>query len=241
MSDLNFNDFSRDSIVFEDERKELIVKRVMRNVYWWMSLALALTGLVAYLIAHSYTVMTFIVGHPAIIITACIAELILVIALSFTIDRLSFTTAFIMFILYSVINGFTLSTIFLTYEIGSIYSTLFVCTITFVVMALIGSFTKKDLSVIGKFLMYAVVGLIIALIVEMFRGGDNIIVSIIGVIVFAGLTAYDTQKTKKILSMQSDEEFSENTNKISLMCALSLYLDFINMFLYLLRIFGKKN
>jgi FtsH-binding integral membrane protein len=144
-----------------------------------------------------------------------------------------------MFALYSVLNGVTLSSIFLVYEIGSIATTFFVAAGTFGAMAIYGSVTKKDLTKVGNLCMMAVIGLIIATVVNLLIRSTmaDMIISGVGVLVFVGLTAYDAQKIKNMLY---GAEESEMTNKIAVLGALSLYLDFINLFLYLLRFFGRR-
>ena len=146
-----------------------------------------------------------------------------------------------MFILYSVINGALLSSIFLIYTLSSISTVFFITAGTFGAMSLFGYTTKQDLTSWGKILMMAVVGLIIATIVNLFvkSSGLEMIVSYIGVLIFVGLTAYDTQKIKEMCLQAPD--MGETMQKFALLGALSLYLDFINLFIYLLRIFGKRN
>lgn len=142
---------------------------------------------------------------------------------------------------YSALNGATLSLILLVYTMQSIASVFFITAGTFAVMAAIGYFTKADLSSLGKILMMALIGLIIATVVNAFllkSGGFSLILSYVGVLIFVGLTAYDTQKIKQMLIMADD--VNEETQKIALLGSLSLYLDFINLFLYLLRIFGNS-
>ena len=170
-----------------------------------------------------------------------IAEFALVIGVSAAINRLSLTTATLMFILYSVINGALLSYIFLAYTASSIATVFFITAGTFGVMAFIGYTTKTDLSSMGKIVMMALIGLIIATVVNLFikSSGLTMILSYVGVLVFVGLTAYDTQKIKHMLLQAPDA--GEGAQKLALLGALSLYLDFINLFIYLLRIFGRRN
>jgi len=213
---------------------------LMRKVYVWMALALAVTGLTAYGIASSDRLVEMVFSSQAVFWVCAIIELGLVIWLSAAINKLSFSTAAIMFVVYSFVNGITMSFIFLAYTMSSIALTFFVSAGAFAGMALIGYFIKKDLSGIGKFLLYALIGIIIASVVNIFvkSSGMEFVISIIGVLVFAGLTAYDSQKIKEML-LQSGGEVNEMTQKIALMGSLSLYLDFINLFLYLLRFLGK--
>lgn len=212
---------------------------LMRKVYVWMTLALVITGFTAYGVASSPGIITAIISSRALMWGLIIAEIALVWYVSARIDRLSLTTATLLFILYSVLNGATLSIIFLAFTMQSIASVFFITAGTFAVMSLIGYFTKTDLSSFGKILFMALIGLIIATVVNAFlikSGGFSLIISYVGVLIFVGLTAYDTQKIKMMLAQADD--VNENAQKIALMGSLSLYLDFINLFLYLLRIFG---
>ena len=158
---------------------------------------------------------------------------------SISVRSASLRSATLLFVLYSVLNGLMLSFIFIVYTMTSIASVFFITAGTFAVMSLIGYFTKADLSSLGRILMMALIGLIIATLVNVFLLKDTglgLILSYVGVLIFVGLTAYDTQKIKQML-MQADD-VSEEAQKIALLGSLSLYLDFINLFLYLLRIFG---
>ncbi|MDE5947642.1 MAG: Bax inhibitor-1/YccA family protein [Prevotella sp.] len=214
---------------------------LMRKVYLWMAMALVITGFTAYGVATSPAVMSAILMNRMLFFGLIIAEFGLVIWLTAAINRLSLSAATLMFVIYSVINGATLSVIFLVYTMSSITSVFFITAGTFAAMAAIGYTTKKDLSGMGKFLMMALIGLIIASVVNLFMRstGLQLIMSYIGVLVFSGLTAYDSQKIKQML--MTAEDTGETAQKIALLGALSLYLDFINLFLYLLRIFGKRN
>lgn len=213
---------------------------LMRKVYVWMALALLITGMTAYYVATSPTLMTAILTNQALFWGLAIAELALVFGVSAAINRLSLLSATLIFLLYSIINGATLSIIFLVYEISSIATVFFITAGTFGTMAVIGYTTKKDLSTMGRIMVMALIGLVIASVVNIFIKSDSmtLILSYIGVLVFVGLTAWDSQKIKQML-LQA-EDVNESTQKIALMGALSLYLDFINLFLYLLRIFGKR-
>ncbi len=213
---------------------------LMRKVYVWMTLALAVTGLTAYGVASSPSLIEMIYSSQAVFWILAIVEIGLVIGLSAAINKMSFSTAAIMFVVYSVVNGVTMSFIFLAYTMSSIALTFFITAGAFAGMAAVGYFIKKDLSGMGKFLLFALIGIIIASVVNIFMksSGLEFAISIIGVLLFAGLTAYDSQKIKVML-MQAGGEVNEMTQKIALMGALSLYLDFINLFLYLLRFLGK--
>ena len=213
---------------------------LMRKVYLWMTLALVITGFTAYYVASSETLITAIMTNQILFWGLIIGELALVFGLSAAINKLSLTTATLMFVLYSVINGATLSFIFLVYTYSSITNVFFITAGTFAVMALFGYFTKTDLTSIGKILMMALIGIIIATIVNFFTKSEGlaVILNYLGVLVFVRLTAYDSQKIKQMLLTASDA--GEGAQKMALLGALSLYLDFINLFLYLLRIFGSR-
>lgn len=214
---------------------------LFRSVYLWMTLALAITGFTAMYIAKSYTFLEMIAQNSMMFWGLLIAEIGLVMYLSARIQRISFTTATLLFIAYSIVNGLTLSILFMVYTMRSIATTFFITAGTFGAMALFGYITKKDLTRIGSLCGMAVIGLIIAMIVNMFLHNSmmDMVISGIGVLVFVGLTAYDSQKIKQMLT-GNDIEINETTQKIALMGALTLYLDFINLFIYLLRLFGDR-
>lgn len=213
---------------------------LMRKVYVWMTLALAITGFTAYGVATSPGILQAIYTNQILFWGLIIAEFALVFGVSAAINRLSLTTATLMFILYSVINGVLLSYIFLAYTASSVATVFFITAGTFGAMALIGYTTKADLSSMGKILFMALIGLIIATVVNLFIKSDGLtmILSYVGVLIFVGLTAYDTQKIKQMLMQAPDA--SEAAQKMALLGALTLYLDFVNLFIYLLRIFGKR-
>lgn len=214
---------------------------LMRKVYVWMTLALIITGVTAYGVAHSEVLMQSVYDSRGVFWALLLAELGLVYGISRFIDRLSLTTATLLFILYSALNGATLSVIFLAYSADVIIKVFFITAGTFGVMAAFGYFTKTDLTGLGKLLIMALVGLIIASLVNLLllkSSGFDLILSYIGVLVFVGLTAYDSQKIKRMLAQA--EDMGEGAQKTALMGSLTLYLDFINLFLYLLRIFGRE-
>ena len=234
--ELNYQDFSAERQWEATEAFPII----MRKVYLWMTFALLITGMTAYYVATSPTLLTAILTNKILFWGLFIAELALVFGLSAAINRLSLTFATMMFILYSIINGATMSIIFLVYEVSSIATVFFITAGTFGTMALIGYTTKKDLSTMGKFMYMGLIGLVIATVVNIFLKSDGLtmILSYIGVIIFVGLTAWDSQKIKQML-LQAPE-VDEATQKVALLGSLTLYLDFINLFLYLLRIFGRR-
>ncbi|MCL1677630.1 Bax inhibitor-1/YccA family protein [Elizabethkingia sp. HX QKY] len=210
----------------------------MSKVYGWMSLALVVTGLIAYLVAGSETLITAIMANKLLFYGLIIAEFGLVIWLSTRIAKMSTTTAIAAFMGYAVLNGLTLSLIFLIYTFSSIALTFFVTAGTFAVMSVYGYVTKTDLTKIGKIMMMLLVGIIIASLVNLFLKSPMIywITTYVGVAVFVGLIAYDTQKIKNyFLELNGDESLM---GRMAIMGALTLYLDFINLFLFLLRLFG---
>ncbi|MCZ8372513.1 Bax inhibitor-1/YccA family protein [Phocaeicola acetigenes] len=214
---------------------------LLRSVYLWMTLALIITGFVAMYVAKSYTLVNMMIQNSMMFWGVLIAEVALVWYLSARIYKMSFTTATILFIVYSILNGVTLSILLLVYTASSIATTFFVTAGTFGTMAIFGYITKKDLTRIGSLCIMGVIGIIIASLVNLFLQNSmmDMVISYIGVLLFVGLTAYDSQKIKRLLS-GDDIEVNEVTQKIALMGAMTLYLDFINLFIYLLRILGDR-
>jgi FtsH-binding integral membrane protein len=238
---MNYNELNFGTTTREQELSMSAAFPVlMRKVYVWMTLALVITGVTAYGVATSPGLMMAIATNKLLFWGLIIAEFGLVLAISAAINKLSLTTATMLFVLYSVINGATLSFIFAIYTMSSIASVFFITAGTFAVMAFIGYTTKKDLTSMGKILLMALIGIIIATVVNIFlkSTGLEMIVSYLGVLIFVGLTAYDSQKIKQMLLMAPDA--GEGAQKIALLGALSLYLDFVNLFIYLLRIFGRR-
>ena len=213
---------------------------LMRKVYLWMTMALAITGFTAYYVAHNESLLMTILTNQILFWGLVIGELVLVVALSAAINKLSLTVATLMFVLYSVINGATMAYIFLIYTASSVTNVFLITAGTFAAMALFGYFTKTDLTSMGKILLMALIGVIIATIVNVFSKSEGlaVILNYVGVLVFVGLTAYDSQKIKQMLLTAPDA--GEASQKIALLGSLSLYLDFINLFLYLLRILGSR-
>lgn len=214
---------------------------LLRSVYLWMTLALIITGFVAMYVAKSYTLVNMMIQNSMMFWGVLIAEVALVWYLSARIYKMSFTTATILFIVYSILNGVTLSILLLVYTASSIATTFFVTAGTFGTMAIFGYITQKDLTRIGSLCIMGVIGIIIASLVNLFLQNSmmDMVISYIGVLLFVGLTAYDSQKIKRLLS-GDDIEVNEVTQKIALMGAMTLYLDFINLFIYLLRILGDR-
>ena len=224
------------------KEQNAVFAKLMRSVYLWMVLALVITGLTAAYVASSPAYISALMNNSILFYGVIIAELALVFILSGRIHKMSFTSASLMFILYSLLTGVSLSTIFLAYTESSIAITFLITAGTFGTMSLVGFVTKKDLSKLGGILLMALIGLIIATVVNIFLVSDTLgwIINYVGVLIFVGLTAYDTQKIKQMMR-EYGTDINEQTQKMALMGSLSLYLDFINMFLYLLRIFGNRD
>lgn len=216
------------------------VSSFMAGVYGWMSCALALTAGSAYYIASTPSLFMYIYSHSAIIIGLLIFQVGLVIAITGFINRISFVAALALFLLYAASLGVTLSSIFFVYTQASILSTFLTTALMFGAMSLYGYVTKADLTSIGSISMMVLVGLIIGMFINMFLQSEHFdyVLSGIGVVIFTLLTAYDTQKIKQIARpMLTQQELIE---KVTLIGALTLYLDFINLFLFLLRFMGQR-
>lgn len=213
---------------------------LMRKVYVWMTLALVVTALSAYYVATTPAALYAIFSSKFMFFGLLIAEIVVVMAMTALINRMSFMVAALMMAAYSVLNGVTMSFIFVVYEMASIATTFFVTAGTFAAMAIVGYTTKKDLTKMGGILLMALIGLIIASVVNWFLQSETMsyVVSGIGVLVFTGLTAFDSQKIKEML-MQCDT-VNDGTQKLALLGSLTLYLDFVNLFLYLLRFMGNR-
>lgn len=217
------------------------VSTLLKSVYMQMAAALSVTGLVAYFLSESPAFWETLATNPSIIWITIIAQFGLVIWLSARLQSMSMSTATLLFIAYSALMGVTMSSIFLVYTMESIASTFFITAGTFGAMSVIGLVTRMDLSRIGSILLMALIGLIIATIVNIFLGSETLywVISYVGVLIFVGLTAFDTQKIKDMIVQYGSAD--EVGYKIALMGALTLYLDFINLFLYLLRILGNRD
>ena len=217
------------------------VSEYMNQVYMWMTVGLCLTAFIAWRTASSEAALHFIFGNPLVFYGLLIAQLGVVVALSAAVNRLSATTVTAMFLLYSMLTGVTLSSIFAVYTTGSISNAFFITAGTFGVMSVYGKVTKRDLTEMGSFLIMGLFGLIIAMVVNMFLRNPmmDFIISGCGVLIFTGLIAYDTQKLLKIgTSIPLGDAAALRRGAI--MGALTLYLDFINLFLHILRLLGKR-
>jgi len=223
-------------------RAETLVSDYVRSVYNWMGIGLALTGFVAYYVATNESLLRLVFGNPLLLMVLIVAELGLVFAIAGMVNRMSAGTATALFVIYSGLNGVTLSSIFLIYVQTSIVSTFFICAATFIACSIYGWTTKKDLTSLGGFMMMGLIGIVIASLVNLFIQSSSVsaIISYIGVLVFVGLTAYDTQKIKNMAMTQPANLDGAVIRKGAILGALSLYLDFINLFLMLLSIFGQR-
>ncbi|SLM33253.1 conserved hypothetical protein; putative inner membrane protein [Desulfamplus magnetovallimortis] len=216
------------------------VNTFIRSVYNWMFVGLALTAFTAFYVASSETLLQVIFGNKIIFYGMIFGELGMVFYLSARVHKMSAFSATALFVTYSILNGATLSSIFMIYNISSIASTFLVCALTFAACSVYGMVTKKDLTSLGGFMMMGLIGIIIASLLNVFIKSTamNMIISYVGVLVFVGLTAYDTQKLKEMAITQPVDASGAMVRKGAIMGALTLYLDFINLFLMLLHIFG---
>lgn len=215
------------------------VTKAMKNVYLLMCLALVVSGITAYLCAATPAFIHALATSSALMWGLIIAEFVLVFAISGAINKMSTVVAMALFGAFSIINGMMLSSIFLAFTMTSIAKTFFITAGTFGAMSIYGYTTKQDLTKFGKILMMALIGLVIAMIVNIFAKSSTLdwIISIVGVLLFVGLTAWDTQKIKQLAQVIPASEHG----RLATLGALNLYLDFINLFLFLLRFFGRRN
>ena len=222
-----------------DTRSGAVV-RFFNAVYAWMAVGLAVTASVAWGVSSHWTAFKAFLS-PGSLLLIFLAELVLVMVISAAVRKVNASVATALFVLYAALNGLLLSTVFMVYTMTSVAATFGACAAMFAVMSVYGLFTKTDLTTMGRILFMALIGLIVASIINMFWANSMLywIVSYAGVIIFAGLTAYDTQRLQAIaISTQGDAALSA---RLSVNGALILYLDFINMFLFLLRFMGKRN
>ncbi|MGE0075733.1 MAG: Bax inhibitor-1/YccA family protein [Sphaerochaetaceae bacterium] len=218
-------------------------RSILKNVYLWMTAGLALTGVVSYLVATNESLMRMFLGSTVSFLFIVIAQFAVVFFLMARLDKMTSTTAIASFGAYSILTGITLSVIFYAYSGLVISRAFFTTAAAFGGMSFYGMTTKRDLDGIGHYLVMGLWGIIIASLVNMFLGSANVyyIISIIGVLVFLGLTAWDTQKIRRMNDAYAGNMDEETYIKLSIIGALMLYLDFINIFLFLLRIFGRNN
>ena len=234
----------------QQTQTQVRVNTFIRSVYNWMAIGLALTGFVAFYVSHSEAMLRLlfeVVGNqlrPTLLFYGLIiGELALVFSLASRVSKIQASTATALFVLYAALNGATLSSIFLIYTRSSITSVFFICAATFIACSIYGMITKRDLTSMGQFMFMGLIGIIIASVVNFFiqSSGMSMIISYIGVIVFVGLTAYDTQKLKTMALTQPADLGAGVVRKGAIIGALTLYLDFINMFIFMLHIFGARD
>lgn len=217
---------------------QIDLQSVMRQVYVWMGLGLLLTAGVAFLTVS--TPLINLAANPVILLVAVIAEFGLVLGISFGFSRLSAGVAAILFFMYAALNGFTLSLVLLAFTAGSVVVAFVSTAALFGAMSIIGYTTKVDLSKMGTFLMMGILGLVIGMVVNMFvnSGPLDTLISLAGVLIFTALTAYDTQRIGRMAAGMSAS--GDSATKFGIFGALRLYLDFINMFLFILRLTGRR-
>ena len=230
------------SISLRKAQDHVLVNEFIRSVYNWMAIGLGLTGLVAFYVSNSESLQKIVFGNQLLFFGLLIGQLVLVFTISARVHKMQASTATGLFVLYAALNGVVFSSIFLVYTKSSITSTFFICAATFIACSIYGMSTRRDLTSLGGFMTMGLIGIIIASVVNIFirSSGMSMIISYIGVIVFVGLTAYDTQKLKTMAHSQPDGLGTAAIRKGAILGALTLYLDFINLFLMLLRVLGSS-
>jgi FtsH-binding integral membrane protein len=236
--DMNFPNNYNDQTINVDS--SALSRAFVANVFSYMTLALVITGIAAYWFAASGNLLALLQGSSILLWVIMLAPIGMVMVMNFAFNRLSFATLMGLFLAYSLVNGISLSVIFLIYSSAAISKVFFITAGLFATMAIVGYTTKTDLTKLGSILMMAVIGIVIASLVNYFleSAAFDYLISCVGVLVFTGLVAYDTQKVKRIGA--GVEYGTATAGKLALMGALSLYLDFINLFLFLLRVFGGR-
>lgn len=229
-----------DALAMRSEARAVGVNRVYNFVYGWMAAGLAVSGLVAWMVANAVATGSFQLSSGTLIV-CLVAEIALVFALSFAIHKLAPMAAAALFMVYAALNGVTLSILLLVYDIGTIQTAFFATAGTFAAMAVFGTVTKRDLSTLGRVCMMAVIGLIVASLVNVFmrNTGLQAVICYVGVAAFVGLTAYDAQKVRE-LADAADRLDAPTVARLGILGALQLYLDFINLFIYLVQILGRS-
>lgn len=218
-------------------------RTILKNVYLWMTAGLGLTALVAFFVAGNPSLLRALVGNTMGFLLIVVGQFALVFYLSARLDKMSQASAIGAFLAYSALNGIMLSTLFAVYAGVVIYKTFFTTALMFGGMSIYAMTTKRDLNKLGSYLFMGLWGLIIASLINMFfrSSGLDYLISFIGVGIFLGLTAWDTQKIIRMNEQYGSAIDEETFTKLSIIGALSLYLDFLNLFLFLLRIFGRSN
>ncbi len=217
------------------------VQQVLQWVYVWMTFGLLVTAGVSFVTVNTPALAGLLL-NPAVLLGAIIVELILVVALAAAAMRMSPAVAGAMFFVYAAVNGFTLAIVFFAYELGSIASAFAATAALYGAMTIVGFTTELDLTKMGTYLFMGLIGLVIAMLVNLFLGssGLDLVISVAGVLIFTGLTAYDTQKIKRMAALPVVQQDGSAAMKLSIRAALTLYLDFINLFLFLLRLLGGR-
>jgi len=238
------------SVPMPNQEAIVQVNSFVRSVYLWMTLGLAITGITAYMFANTPSLLGLLFratpeggASPSMMFyIVMFSPLALVFMLSARIQKMQASTATFLFIVYAALMGASLSLIFLIYSGSSIAQVFFICSGTFLACSIYGWTTKKDLTSVGSFMMMGLIGIIVASIVNIFLKSPmvHMVISYIGVLIFVGLTAYDTQKLKSMALAQPAGLDAATLRKGTILGALTLYLDFINLFLFLLRIFGNR-
>jgi len=242
------NSFTPIEVVSSQTGSHAVAKNFMANVFLWMFGALALSAFFAYLFTGNEQLLSYLIDFEngklnMLGWAVMLAPLGFVLLMSFGYARLSAPAITALFLLYSAINGISLSFILMIYTAGSVISCFLAASAMFGIMAVMGYTTNKDLTSMGRILMMGVIGIVVAMLINMFMKSEAIsyIVSLIGVIIFTGLTAYDVQKLKRIgAGIEFEGVGAAEVKKLSIMGALNLYLDFINLFLFMLRLFGGR-
>lgn len=216
------------------------ISDVMYRVYGWMGVGLAITAITAFAVSSSPSLIQAIYANNVIIFALMLAQLALVVALSFFLTRLSYPVAALLFLLYSCLTGVTLSSIFLIFTQSSIFATFLIASAMFIAMSVYGYLTRADLTTLGNLLFMVLIGLIVAMLINLFLKSSRfeMVISGIGVLLFTLLIAVDTQKIKLIAQQLMAQQ--ESISKIALVGALTLYLDFLNLFLFLLSFTGQR-
>lgn len=215
------------------------IRPLMRLVYMWMTVGLLVTAFIAMMVSGNEALLSLVL-NPVVLIGSIIGQLALVVAINAGIRRMSPNLAGILFFVYAGLNGFVFSIIFVAYDLGAIGLAFLTTAGLFGAMTVVGFTTKTDLTQYRSYFMMGLIGLVIAMVVNMFLGSGplDFLISIVGVLVFTALTAYDTQKIKEMAANPTIEADGSLAPKLAIVGALTLYLDFINLFLFLLRLFG---
>lgn len=246
MDNYDQNNYSDYTVLSGDAKKGAVSKTFMANVFLWMFTALAVSAVMAYLFASNMQLLSLLISETGLSPLGWIvmfAPLGFVLLMSFGYNRLSAPALTAVFLLYAAVNGISFSFILLTYTAGSIVGCFAAASAMFGIMAIMGYTTKQDLTSFGRIMMMGLIGIIIASVINWFMGsaGLDYLISIIGVAVFTGLTAYDVQKLKHIgMGIEQEGLPAVSAKKASIFGALNLYLDFIMIFIFLLRLFGGR-